>query len=82
LGRDARDFLGARIGIIRAVKAVIIGQFLISIVGFSALFELYSANSLMAHFRAVLLVLFDVAFSISEFLAYLERKIAYYAAKR
>ncbi|MCR8725154.1 ABC transporter permease [Frigidibacter sp. ROC022] len=73
---------GVRIGIIRAVKGVIIGQLLISIVGFGALFELYSANFLMAHFWAVLLVLFALAFSISEFLAYLERKVAYYAAKR
>ena len=73
---------GVRIGIIRAVKGVIIGQLLISIVGFGALFELYSANFLMSHFWAVLLVLFALAFTISEFLAYLERRLAYYAAKR
>ncbi len=73
---------GVRIGIIRAVKGVIIGQLLISIVGFGALFELYSANFLMAHFWAVLIVLFALAFSISEFLAYLERRVSYYAAKR
>jgi NitT/TauT family transport system permease protein len=73
---------GVRIGVIRAVKGVIIGQLLISIVGFGALFELYSANFLMAHFWAVLLVLFALAFTISEFLAHLERKVAYYAAKR
>ena len=73
---------GVRIGIIRAVKGVIIGQLLISIVGFGALFELYSANFPMSHFWAVLLVLFALAFSISEFLAYLERRVAYYAAKR
>ena len=73
---------GVRIGIIRAVKGVIIGQLLISIVGFGALFELYSANFLMGHFWAVLLVLFALAFTISEFLAYLERRVAYYAAKR
>ncbi|MGI9367482.1 MAG: ABC transporter permease [Ruegeria sp.] len=73
---------GVRIGVIRAVKGVIIGQLLISIVGFGALFELYSANFLMGHFWAVLIVLFALAFSISEFLAYLERKVAYYAAKR
>ena len=73
---------GVRIGIIRAVKGVIIGQLLISIVGFGALFELYSANFLMAHFWAVLLVLFAMAFSISEILAWLERRVAYYAAKR
>jgi NitT/TauT family transport system permease protein len=73
---------GIRIGIIRAVKGVIIGQLLISIVGFGALFELYSANFLMGHFWAVLIVLFALAFTISEVLAYLERRVAYYAAKR
>ena len=73
---------GVRIGVIRAVKGVIIGQLLISIVGFGALFELYASNFLMKHFWAVLIVLFALAFSISEFLAWLERKVAYYAAKR
>jgi NitT/TauT family transport system permease protein len=73
---------GVRIGVIRAVKGVIIGQLLISIVGFGALFELYSSNFLMAHFWAVLVALFGLAFTISEFLAYLERRVSYYAAKR
>jgi NitT/TauT family transport system permease protein len=73
---------GVRIGFIRAVKGVIIGQLLISIVGFGALFELYSSQFLMSHFWAVLLVLFAMSFTISEFLALLERKVAYYAAKR
>ncbi len=73
---------GVRIGIIRGVKGVIIGQLLISIVGFGALFELYSANFLMAHFWAVLIVLFAMAFTMSELFAYLERRVSYYAAKR
>ncbi len=73
---------GVRIGVIRAVKGVIIGQLLISIVGFGALFELYSANFLMSHFWAVLIVLFALAFTVSELLAGLERRVAYYAAKR
>ncbi len=73
---------GVRIGVIRAVKGVIIGQLLISIVGFGALFELYSSNFLMGHFWAVLIVLFALAFTLAEFLAYLERRVAYYAAKR
>lgn len=73
---------GVRIGFIRAVKGVIIGQLLISIVGFGALFELYSSNFLMKHFWAVLIVLFAIAFVIAEFLAYLERRVEYYAARR
>jgi NitT/TauT family transport system permease protein len=73
---------GVRIGVIRAVKGVIIGQLLVSIVGFGALFELYASNFLMSHFWAVLIVLFGLAFSISEFLGYLEKKVSYYAASR
>jgi NitT/TauT family transport system permease protein len=73
---------GVRIGVIRAVKGVIIGQLLISIVGFGALFELYASKFLMAEFWAILIVLFGLAFALSEFLAYLERKVSYYAAAR
>ena len=73
---------GVRIGFIRGVKGVIIGQLLISIVGFGALFELYSGQFLMKHFWAVLIVLFSVSFTIAEFLAHLQRKVAYYAAQR
>jgi NitT/TauT family transport system permease protein len=73
---------GVRIGVIRAVKGVIIGQLLVSIVGFGALFEIYASNFLMAQFWAVLIVLFGLAFTISELLAYLERKVSYYAASR
>lgn len=73
---------GVRIGVIRAVKGVIIGQLLISIVGFGALFELYSTNFLMAHFWAVLIVLFAMAFTIAEIFGYLERRVAFYASTR
>lgn len=73
---------GVRIGFIRAVKGVIIGQLLISIVGFGALFELYSSNFLMKHFWAVLIVLFAIAFTLAECLASLERKVEYYASRR
>ena len=74
--------MNKQIVFIRAVKGVIIGQLLISVVGFGALFELYYANFLMKHFWAVLLVLFALAFLIAEFWAYLERRVAHYAARR
>jgi len=73
---------GVRLGFIRAVKGVVIGQLLVSIVGFGRLFELYSSNFLMAHFWALLLVLFFFAFLIAEGMAYLERRVEYYAASR
>ena len=73
---------GIRLGMIRAVKGVIIGQILVSIVGFGALFKLYGSRFLMEHFWAALLVLFALAFIIAESLAWLERRVDYYAASR
>ena len=73
---------GMRLGCIRAVKGVIIGQLLVSVVGFGRLFELYSSNFLMEHMWALLFVLFFFAFIIAEGLGLLERKFEYYAAAR
>jgi len=73
---------GIRLGLIRAVKGVVIGQLLVSIVGFGSLFELYSSRFLMEHFWALLFVLFGFAFVLNEILAWLERKVEYYAASR
>ena len=73
---------GIRLGVIRAVKGVIIGQLLVSIVGFGALFKLYGSRFLMEHFWAALLVLFAFAFLFAELLAWLERRVGYYAASR
>lgn len=73
---------GIRLGLVRAVKGVIIGQLLVSVVGFGHLFELYSSNFLMEHMWALLLVLFALAFAIDSGLGALERRIEYYAASR
>jgi NitT/TauT family transport system permease protein len=73
---------GVRLGLIRAVKGVVIGQLLVSIVGFGRLFELYLSRFLMEHFWALLFVLFAFAFLINEALAWLERRFEYFAASR
>lgn len=73
---------GIRLGLVRAVKGVIIGQLLISVVGFGHLFELYSSNFLMEHMWALLLVLFALAFAIDGVMGWLERRVEYYAAAR
>ena len=73
---------GVRLGLIRAVKGVIIGQLLVSVVGFGHLFEIYSSNFLMEHMWALLLVLFALAFVIDEGLGYIERKVEYFASSR
>lgn len=73
---------GIRLGMIRAVKGVVIGQLLVSIVGFGTLFEVYAAHFLMEHFWALILVLFVFAFALNEALAWTERRFSYFASSR
>jgi NitT/TauT family transport system permease protein len=73
---------GIRLGLIRGVKGVIIGQLLIAVVGVGYLFELYSRNFLMPEFWALLILLFAFAFIASEAVAYFERRVASYATGR
>ena len=73
---------GVRLGLIRGVKGVIIGQLLIAIVGIGYLFERYSRSFLMAEFWALLIIVFAFAFAASETIAYFERKVAFYATTR
>jgi NitT/TauT family transport system permease protein len=73
---------GIRLGLIRGLKGVIIGQLLIAVVGMGYLFELYSRSFQMAEFWALLIVLFASAFLASEAVAYFERKVSFYATAR
>lgn len=73
---------GIRLGLIRGLKGVVIGQLLIAVVGVGYLFELYSRNFLMPQFWALLIVIFAFAFLASEAVAYVERKVSFYAASR
>jgi NitT/TauT family transport system permease protein len=73
---------GIRLGLIRGLKGVLIGQLLIAVVGVGYLFELYSRNFLMPEFWALLIILFGIAFLVSEVIAYFERKVAVYAQSR
>ena len=73
---------GIRLGVIRGVKGVVIGQLLVSIIGVGALFSLYSQNFLMAHFWALILILFAFALSLAEVIARLEHRVEYYAGAR
>jgi NitT/TauT family transport system permease protein len=73
---------GVRLGAIRGVKGVVIGQLLVAIIGVGELFELYSQHFLMEEFWALVLVVFLFAFAISEAIAALERRVEYYAGSR
>jgi len=73
---------GIRLGVIRGVKGMIIGQLLISIVGLGELFELYSRNFLMEQFWALTLLVFAFALLASGAVGMIERRIEYYAGAR
>jgi NitT/TauT family transport system permease protein len=73
---------GLRLGAIRGVKGVVIGQLLVAIIGVGELFELYSNHFLMEEFWALVIIVFLFAFAVSEAIALLERRVEYYAASR
>jgi NitT/TauT family transport system permease protein len=69
-------------GVIRAVKGVVIGQLLVSVVGFGRMFETYSRIFLMEEFWALTLVLFVFALGGAALIERLERRVEYYAGAR
>jgi NitT/TauT family transport system permease protein len=73
---------GLRLGAIRGVKGVVIGQLLVAIIGVGELFELYSNHFLMEEFWALVIIVFLFAFAVSEAIALAERRVEYYAANR
>lgn len=73
---------GVRLGLIRGVKGVVIGQLLIAIVGIGYLFERYSRSFLMAEFWALLIVVFVFAFALAETVSWFEKRVAAYATSR
>lgn len=73
---------GIRVGLIRGVKGVVVGQVLVSVIGYGELFELYGRNFLMAHFWALTLLLFAFALLISEGVGLIEKRLDYYAGVR
>lgn len=73
---------GIRLGLIRGVKGVVIGQLLVAIVGYGALFETFSRNFRMAEFWALTIILFGFALVIAELIERAEAKVEYYAGAR
>ncbi len=73
---------GIRLGVIRGVRGVVIGQLLIAIVGVGFLFETYSRRFLMPEFWSMVLIVFGFAYGFSELIGMLERRVARYASAR
>ena len=73
---------GIRLGVVRGVKGVVIGQLLVAIIGLGALFELYGRNFLMERFWALTLILFAFALLLADLVERIERRVDYYAGVR
>ncbi len=73
---------GLRLGLIRAVEGVVIGQLLVAIMGVGELFELYSRNFLFEEFWALLFIMFVLAFATSEAVGIVERRVEHWAGSR
>lgn len=73
---------GIRLGLIRGVKGVVVGQILVAIVGYGALFEQYSRSFDMARFWALAVLLFAFALIVSSLIERLEHKVEYFAGVR
>jgi NitT/TauT family transport system permease protein len=73
---------GIRLGLVRGVKGVVIGQLLVSIIGYGELFELYSRNFDMDNFWALTIILFAFAMVVSALIENIEKRVEYYAGVR
>jgi NitT/TauT family transport system permease protein len=73
---------GIRLGLIRGVRGVVIGQLLIAIVGVGFLFETYSRKFIMPEFWALVLIVFGFAYGLAEMVGVIERRVARYASAR
>ncbi|MEQ8356241.1 MAG: ABC transporter permease subunit [Kiloniellaceae bacterium] len=73
---------GIRMGLIRAVKGIVIGQLLVSVVALGRLFRTFSDNFQFEEFWALTLILFIFALVFSSLIGWLEHKVEYYAGSR
>jgi len=73
---------GVRMGLIRAVKGIVIGQLLVSVVALGRLFRTFSDNFQFEEFWALTIVLFIFALLFSSAIGWLEQKVEYYANTR
>jgi len=73
---------GIRMGLIRGVKGIVIGQLLLSVVALGRLFRTFSDNFQFAEFWALTIILFVFALGFSSAVGWLEHKVEYYAGAR
>lgn len=73
---------GIRMGLIRAVKGVVIGQMLIAVTGMGLMLSTYSRSFLFGEFWAIAVVLFAFALGLMALVGRVEQRVEYYAGSR
>jgi NitT/TauT family transport system permease protein len=73
---------GVRLGVVRGIKGVIIGQIVVSLLGFGAMFEDFLQGFEMTRFWALILIVFALSFVLVELIAIVERRVEFYAPGR
>ena len=73
---------GLRLAVIRGVRGAVIGQMMLSTLGLGKLFVTYSRSFLMARFFAVLVIVLLFAWSLSELVGRLEKRVEHFARCR
>ena len=73
---------GIRMGLIRAVKGVVVGQLLVAVIDFGLLFATYSRNFRMEEFWALTFILFAFALGLSALVGLVEQRLEFYAGTR
>lgn len=73
---------GTRMGVIRAVKGVVIGQMLVAVTGLGLMLSTYSRSFLFGEFWAIAFVLFTFALGLSSLIGWFEQRVEYYAGSR
>lgn len=73
---------GIRLGVVRGVKGVIIGQIIIALVGFGGLFDTFLATFQMDRFWALVMIVFGLGFALVQIVGMLEKRMTFYARSR
>jgi len=73
---------GLNLAIIRGVRGMIVGQLLLSIMGFGRLFLTYSEYFLVERFFALLIFVLAFAWGLSAMIRYLEHRVEHFAKGR
>ena len=73
---------GIRLGVVRGIKGVIIGQIIVSLLGFGAMFQDFLQGFSMTRFWGLIAIVFLLSFVLVELVAVIERRVEFYAPSR